>query len=59
MAVLPRRQKAANQQYLTQQEEKALVSYLLRMSMLQYTPIKELVGSWLTPDRYQGRSTRV
>jgi hypothetical protein len=36
-----RRQKAANQQYLTQQEEKALVSYLLRMSRNGYPlPIK-------------------
>jgi hypothetical protein len=27
--------------------------------LLRYTPIKGLVGSWLTPDLHQGRSTRV
>jgi hypothetical protein len=39
----PRREKAAKQQYLTPQEEKALVNYALRMSRNEYPiPVKFL-----------------
>jgi hypothetical protein len=46
----PRKEKAAKQQYLTPQEEKALVNYALRMSRNGYPiPVKFLCSLALDP----------